>query len=42
MLRKCMADHPISESFLADQGYALFESRGDGEFRPVGSPPPWL
>jgi signal transduction histidine kinase/CheY-like chemotaxis protein/HPt (histidine-containing phosphotransfer) domain-containing protein len=36
-----MADHPISESFLADQGYALFEFLGDGEFRPVGNQPHW-
>lgn len=36
-----MADHPIFESFLADQGYALFESLGDGEFRPVGNSPDW-
>jgi signal transduction histidine kinase/CheY-like chemotaxis protein/HPt (histidine-containing phosphotransfer) domain-containing protein len=36
-----MADHPIFESFLADQGYALFEHVGDGAFRPVGRPPDW-
>ena len=36
-----MADHPIFESFLADQGYALFESLGDGAFRPVGCLPEW-
>jgi signal transduction histidine kinase/CheY-like chemotaxis protein/HPt (histidine-containing phosphotransfer) domain-containing protein len=37
-----MADHPIFESFLADQGYALFEYLGDGAFRPVGHLPEWL
>jgi signal transduction histidine kinase/CheY-like chemotaxis protein len=36
-----MADRPISESFLADQGYALYESLGHGEFRPVGNQPHW-
>jgi signal transduction histidine kinase/CheY-like chemotaxis protein/HPt (histidine-containing phosphotransfer) domain-containing protein len=29
------------ESFLADQGYALFESLGGGAFRPVGNCPEW-
>jgi len=36
-----MADPPIFESFLADQGYALFESLGEGAFRPVGHAPGW-
>src|SRR5271163_89506 len=36
-----MADPPIFESFLEDQGYALFEAVGEGAFRPVGRPPDW-
>ncbi|HYL46478.1 MAG TPA: hybrid sensor histidine kinase/response regulator [Candidatus Limnocylindrales bacterium] len=33
--------NPMFESFLADQGYALFESVGGGAFRPVGNCPAW-
>jgi signal transduction histidine kinase/CheY-like chemotaxis protein/HPt (histidine-containing phosphotransfer) domain-containing protein len=33
--------NPMFESFLADQGYALFESLGDDAFRPVGNCPAW-
>lgn len=33
--------NPMFESFLADQGYALFESLGGGAFRPVGNCPGW-
>lgn len=33
--------NPMYESFLADQGYALFESLGEGAFRAVGNCPAW-
>jgi signal transduction histidine kinase/CheY-like chemotaxis protein/HPt (histidine-containing phosphotransfer) domain-containing protein len=36
-----MAPHSIFESFLVSQGYALFESLGEGEFLPVGDCPSW-
>jgi signal transduction histidine kinase/CheY-like chemotaxis protein len=36
-----MADAPIFESYLADQGYALFEFFGGGEFRALGHYPDW-
>jgi signal transduction histidine kinase/CheY-like chemotaxis protein/HPt (histidine-containing phosphotransfer) domain-containing protein len=36
-----MAENSIFESYLADQGYALFEYLGGGEFRALGSYPDW-
>jgi hypothetical protein len=36
-----MASNSLFESFLADQGYALFESLGDGDFSAVGNCPAW-
>ena len=36
-----MPTNSIVESFLVSQGYALFESLGDGEFLPVGDCPSW-
>src|ERR1700733_1626738 len=36
-----MAPHSIFESFLVSQGYALFESLGEGEFLAVGDCPSW-
>jgi len=36
-----MPANSISESFLAGQGYALFEYVGDGDFRLIGEWPPW-
>jgi signal transduction histidine kinase/CheY-like chemotaxis protein/HPt (histidine-containing phosphotransfer) domain-containing protein len=36
-----MAKHPIFETFLADQGYVLFEPLGSGAFRPAGQVPDW-
>ncbi|MGH9713274.1 MAG: response regulator [Candidatus Acidiferrales bacterium] len=36
-----MAADPIFESYLADQGYALFEFFGGGEFRALGRYPDW-
>src|SRR5580658_351423 len=36
-----MPANSIFESFLAGQGYALFEYLGDGEFRLIGGWPPW-
>jgi signal transduction histidine kinase/HPt (histidine-containing phosphotransfer) domain-containing protein/ActR/RegA family two-component response regulator len=36
-----MATEPIFESYLAGQGFALFESLGEGEFRPLGTWPDW-
>src|SRR5580700_10390544 len=36
-----MAPHSIFESFLVGQGYALFESLGEGEFLAVGDCPSW-
>jgi len=36
-----MAANSIFESYLADQGYALFEYLGGGEFRALGSYPDW-
>jgi len=36
-----MALNSIFESFLVGQGYALFESLGDGEFLAVGDCPSW-
>ncbi len=36
-----MAQNPILESFLANQGYALFEFAGDGDFRAMGRYPEW-
>jgi signal transduction histidine kinase/CheY-like chemotaxis protein/HPt (histidine-containing phosphotransfer) domain-containing protein len=36
-----MASNPLFESFLAGQGYALFESLGDGDFAAVGNSPAW-
>ena len=36
-----MAANSILESFLADQGYALFEHTGSGVFRPIGEYPKW-
>lgn len=37
-----MAPDHILESFLAKEGFALFEHLGNGVFRPVGDFPPWL
>jgi signal transduction histidine kinase/CheY-like chemotaxis protein/HPt (histidine-containing phosphotransfer) domain-containing protein len=37
-----MASHDILESFLSNQGFALFEPLGDGAFGPVGHFPEWL
>jgi hypothetical protein len=37
-----MASHAIFESFLSQQGFALFEYLGDGLFRPIGKFPEWL
>ena len=37
-----MADERILESFLAKEGFALFERVGDGVFRPMGAFPAWL
>lgn len=36
-----MAVNPIIESFLANQGYALFEYADNGVFRPIGDYPKW-
>ena len=36
-----MSEKPIFESFLASQGYALFEFLGDGSFRAIGTCPDW-
>jgi signal transduction histidine kinase/DNA-binding response OmpR family regulator len=36
-----MSAHSIFESFLAGQGYALFEYLGDGDFRLLGEWPDW-
>ena len=36
-----MPAHSIFESFLAGQGYALFEYLGDGDFRLLGEWPDW-
>ncbi len=36
-----MSANSIFESFLAGQGYALFEYLGDGDFRLIGDWPPW-
>jgi signal transduction histidine kinase/CheY-like chemotaxis protein len=36
-----MSSNSLFESFLADQGYALFESLGDGDFSVVGNCPAW-
>src|ERR1700693_4564114 len=36
-----MSSNSIFESFLASQGYALFESLGQGEFSPLGDCPAW-
>src|ERR1700691_862638 len=36
-----MSSNSLFESFLADQGYALFESLGDGDFSAVGDCPAW-
>ena len=32
---------PIFESFFANQGFALFEYLGDGEFQLIGTWPAW-
>lgn len=37
-----MASHDIFESFLSNQGFALFEPLGDGAFSPLGHFPEWL
>ncbi|MGB0034660.1 MAG: HAMP domain-containing sensor histidine kinase, partial [Candidatus Acidiferrales bacterium] len=37
-----MASNPIFESFLANQGFALFEYLGEGAFRAIGRCPEWL
>src|ERR1700689_4812550 len=36
-----MPSNSIFESFLVRQGYALFESLGDGDFSAVGDCPSW-
>ena len=36
-----MSSSSIFESFLISQGYALFESSGEGEFLPLGDCPAW-
>jgi len=36
-----MAENSIFESYLADQGYALFEYLGGGEFHALGRYPDW-
>ncbi len=36
-----MAANPIIESFLANQGFALFEYADNGVFRPIGDYPKW-
>ena len=36
-----MSSNSIFESFLTSQGYALFESLGQGEFSPIGDYPAW-
>ncbi len=36
-----MSSHSLFESFLASQGYALFESLGGGEFLVLGNCPAW-
>ena len=36
-----MSANSIFESFLAGQGYALFEYLGDGDFRLLGEWPDW-
>jgi signal transduction histidine kinase/CheY-like chemotaxis protein/HPt (histidine-containing phosphotransfer) domain-containing protein len=36
-----MSSNSLFESFLAGQGYALFESLGDGDFSAVGICPAW-
>ena len=36
-----MAANSILESFLAAQGYALFEYTGNGVFHPIGEYPKW-
>lgn len=36
-----MPRHSIYETFLSQQGVALFESAGEGQFVPLGSPPAW-
>ena len=36
-----MAANSILESFLAVQGYALFEYAGNGVFHPIGEYPKW-
>jgi hypothetical protein len=37
-----MAPNSILESFLANQGYALFEYSGNGVFRPIAEFPKWF
>jgi signal transduction histidine kinase/CheY-like chemotaxis protein/HPt (histidine-containing phosphotransfer) domain-containing protein len=37
-----MEANPIFESFLAEQGFALFEYFGKGSFRSIGAFPMWL
>jgi signal transduction histidine kinase len=37
-----MSDETVYTSFLQEQRLALFEYLGEGEFRPLGSPPPFL
>lgn len=36
-----MARHSIYETFLSQQGVALFEAADGGQFLPLGSPPSW-
>ncbi|MGD0404282.1 MAG: response regulator [Candidatus Acidiferrales bacterium] len=36
-----MSSNSLFESFLAGQGYALFESLGDGDFLAIGNCPDW-
>ena len=37
-----MSDEPIHAALLLEQGFAVFESVGEGGFRVVGEPPPFL
>ena len=37
-----MTDHAVYTAFLQEQHLALFEYLGEGEFRPIGSPPAFL
>jgi hypothetical protein len=37
-----MSDEAVFTSFLQEQRLALFEYLGEGEFRPLGSPPAFL